>query len=211
VGQYPIARAAPAGQVENGGPSVERNLRSGSSLPADEYHFEQNAPAMETMRDLLGLGLEPRQLGVFQVCFRGVIVFVVALIIVRVANKRFMSRMTAFDAVLGFILASVLARAINGSAPFGPTLAVGFVLVLLHRLFSTLAFYSETLGSWIKGHSSVLVQDGKRDRRAMRAHKISNNDLLEAARMNGQVTELEKIRLATLERSGKISIVPSDS
>jgi hypothetical protein len=41
---------------------------------------------------------------------------------VRVANKRIFSKTTAFDAVLGFIMASMLARAVNGSAAFFPTL-----------------------------------------------------------------------------------------
>lgn len=182
-----------------------------AGAPGPKRLVAAHVSVMETVRHLLGLGLEPRHLDVLQVCLRGIIVFIVSLAVVRVGNKRFMSRMTAFDAVLGFMLASVMARAINGSAPFVPTLVVGFVLVLMHRLLSTLAFHSETLGNWIKGHSNVLVRDGKRDQRAMRRHKISDNDLLEAARMNGQVTELQKIREATLERSGKISVVPSDS
>src|SRR5690242_17980356 len=106
---------------------------------------------MHVLQDLLGLGLEPKDLGVLQVCLRGVVVFLVTLVIVRVGHRRFLSRMTSFDAVLGFLLASVLARAINGSASFVPTLAVGFVLVLLHRIFSALTFYWESFGRLVKG------------------------------------------------------------
>ncbi len=159
------------------------------------------------MKEILGLNLEPKDLDILQVCLRGIIVFFAALVMVRVAHKRFMSRMTAFDAVLGFILASALARAINGSAPFFPTLVVGFVLVLMHRILSGLSFYSERIGNLVKGHANVLVRDGKPDEKALRAHKISKNDLLEEARMHGELTELEKIQRATLERNGKISII----
>src|SRR3954467_9299749 len=59
---------------------------------------------------ILGIGLEPKDLNYLHVALRGIIVFIAALIILRVGNKRFLSKMSAFDAILGFILASMLAR-----------------------------------------------------------------------------------------------------
>src|SRR5207247_145000 len=80
------------------------------------------------------LGVEPKELTFLQVSLRGVIVFIVTLVMVRLSSKRSLAEKTAFDAALIVIIASVLARAINGSAPFFPTLGIGFILVLLHRL-----------------------------------------------------------------------------
>src|SRR5512140_2189616 len=161
----------------------------------------------DMMNGMLGLEAQPKDLTVTQVCVRAVIVFIVTLVIVRCAHKRFLSKMTAFDTVLGFILASGLARAINGSAPFCPTLAMGFVLVVLHRLVSALAFRSPRLGAWVKGQPDVLVESGVARADALRRHRISEHDLLEEARLNGQVARLEQIQTATLERSGEISII----
>jgi len=162
---------------------------------------------METVTYLLGLGLEPRELGVLQVCLRGIIVFVVTLAIVRVGHRRFMARLTAFDAVLGFLLASVLSRAIHGSAPFVPTLAVGLLLVLLHRVVSAMAFHWHAFSRLVKGGSDVLVIKGQTDEARLRRHKISKHDLLEETRLNGKVETLEQVELATLERNGKVSII----
>jgi uncharacterized membrane protein YcaP (DUF421 family) len=175
-----------------------------------DLNHRQNDPncKMDNLRELLGLGLQPKDLGILQVTLRGIIVFLVTLGMLRAGHRRFMSRMTAFDAVLGVLLASVLARAINGSAPFGPTLIVGLVLVLLHRIFSALAFYWGTFGTVVKGRSDVLVEGGKPDKKKLRTHKISQEDLLEEARLNGRISELSRIRQATLERNGKISIIP---
>src|SRR5665213_3486655 len=79
---------------------------------------------------LLGIGQPGGSLNTTQVCLRGIIIFVAALMMVRVGDKRFLSHKTAFDAVLGFMLASMLARAINGSSsPFWPSIAAGFVLI----------------------------------------------------------------------------------
>src|SRR5204863_1403355 len=116
---------------------------------------------------LLGLGIEPKDLTFLQVSLRGVIVFVATLVMVRFSSKRSLAEKTAFDAVLIVIVASVLARAINGSAPFFPTLGVGFVLVILHRTFSLAAYYSHGFGCLIKGKPAVVLQNGTLDRDSM--------------------------------------------
>src|SRR5215471_21352541 len=112
---------------------------------------------------MLGLGQNAASLTFWQITLRGVIVFVVALAIVRCGDRRFLSQKTAFDAVLGFILASMLARAVNGTAAFFPTLGAGFVLVLLHRAFASWARRSHRFGKLIKGQSDVLIRDGRLD------------------------------------------------
>jgi Predicted membrane protein len=161
----------------------------------------------ETVSSILGLSLEARDLTFIQVSLRAIIVFIVSLAIVRVGNKRFLSKMSAFDAILGFIMASMLARAVNGSAPFFPTLGAGFVLVGLHALIARLAFRSDAFGNVVKGTSQTIVTNGKPDRQSMAHAMLSEKDLLEEARLNGKVMRLEDIQLATLERNGQVSIV----
>lgn len=141
---------------------------------------------------------------------RAIIVFVVAIIMVRVGSKRFLGKMSAFDAVLGFILASMLARAVNGTSAFFPTLGAGFVLMGLHALFARLAYRYDAFGNLVKGTAQTVAEDGKLNREKMRREHISEKDILEAARVKGQVRNLDEIEIATLERSGEISIVPKD-
>jgi uncharacterized membrane protein YcaP (DUF421 family) len=116
--------------------------------------------------------------------------------------------MAAFDVVLGMILASVLARAVNGSAALMPTFLAGGVLVFLHRLLSWAAYRSDLVGRIIKGEPERLVTAGVTDERRMRAHFVSEKDLLGEARLNGNVSDLSEIESATMERSGDVSIVP---
>src|SRR5215471_3739180 len=115
---------------------------------------------------MLGLGQNAASLTFWQITLRGVIVFAAALAIVRCGDRRFLSQKTAFDAVLGFILASMLARAVNGTAAFFPTLGGGFVLVLLHRILAYWSRRSHRLGLLIKGRSDVIVRDGRLDQLA---------------------------------------------
>jgi len=165
---------------------------------------------ISTFNRLLGLGLDPKDLSFIQMSLRGIIVFIVALAIVRVSNKRFLSKMTAFDAILGFVMASMLARAVNGSAAFFPTLGAGFVLVGVHAVIAKLAFISDKFGILVKGNAKTIVAEGKMDVKAMARASISKKDLLEEARLNGQVLNPDDIQLATLERNGEISIVPKE-
>jgi len=162
----------------------------------------------DQIRQILGLGIEPKDLSFIQISIRGIIVFVISLLMVRLSNRRFLSKMSAFDAILGFILASMLARAVNGSASFFPTLGAGFVLVGFHGLIAHLAFWSDGFGNLIKGKAEAIAKDGQLDKKTMARAGISEKDLLEEARLNGQISKVEEIQLAILERSGQVSIVP---
>lgn len=156
----------------------------------------------------LGVGAEPKSLTFGQIAVRGIIVFIIALIMVRLGDKRFLSKKTAFDAILGLIIASMLARAVNGSAPFWPTLGGGFILVALHRLIAFSSRRWHAFGILVKGTSDLVVRDGQIIEAGMRRNDLSQHDLEEDMRLKGQVDEISKIKLAYAERDGHISIVP---
>jgi uncharacterized membrane protein YcaP (DUF421 family) len=155
----------------------------------------------------LGLGIEPKDLTFLQISLRGVVVFVATLIMVRLGHKRSLARKTAFDAVLLVILASVLSRAINGSAAFFSTLGGGLVLVLLHRLLALIAYQSHWFGILIKGRPETIVEDGHLILSRMRRNHISQHDLEEDLRLSSHMEKIDNVRLARVERSGDISFI----
>jgi len=161
----------------------------------------------QLLHTLLGIGTEPRELTFLQVSLRGVIVFIATLIMVRLSSKRSLAEKTAFDAVFIVIIGSMLARAINGSEAFFPTLGTGFVLVFLHRILGFAAYYSHTFGILVKGKPVLLVQDGKMARKNMLWEHISKHDLEEDMRLEAKTEDLSKIHVARLERSGDISFI----
>jgi uncharacterized membrane protein YcaP (DUF421 family) len=180
----------------------------------------KSGPAMETsdmntfsqlLHTLLGIGTEPKDLTFVQVSIRGVIVFIATLIMVRLSSKRSLAEKTAFDAVFVVIIGSMLARAINGSEAFFPTLGTGFVLVVLHRLFGIAAFYSHAFGILVKGKPVVLVQGGALQRKRMLWEHISKHDLEEDMRLDAKTEDLSKIQVARLERSGDISFIKTNT
>lgn len=96
------------------------------------------------------LGLDAKTLRVVQMALRAVVVYVAALVMERVGEKRFLGKTTAFDVILGITLGSVGSRAIAGSSPFIPTLVAGFVLVGLNWLLSAMAFRWSSFGTLVK-------------------------------------------------------------
>jgi uncharacterized membrane protein YcaP (DUF421 family) len=158
---------------------------------------------------LLGLGSEPKDLTFAQISLRGVIVLVFTLIIIRLGDKRSLSKKSAFDAALLIILASVLSRAINGSAAFFATLGGSAVLVGLHRALAYASCRSEGFRHLIKGKPSELVRDGKFIRPNMRRDQIAEEDICEDLRLDGE-EDLAKVKIARLECSGDISFIKSE-
>lgn len=156
------------------------------------------------------IGTGGGDLTVWQMSLRALIIYVTAILLVRVGNKRFMGKNTAFDVILGIILGSVLSRAITGNAPFFQTIGAGAALVGLHWFFSVASFHSHRFGTFIKGQERTLVKDGEIQWDNMRKSYISRNDLDMALRSTGKVTDPVDVAVANLERSGDISVIPRE-
>ena len=112
-------------------------------------------------------------------------IFLVCIVLVRIGDKRFLSKKSALDAVLGFIFASMMARAINGSAPFVATICGGFVLVLLRRGLAFLARRFHSIGRLVKGSSDLVIENGEINKDALAKNDYSEGDLMEDLRREG--------------------------
>jgi uncharacterized membrane protein YcaP (DUF421 family) len=157
---------------------------------------------------LLGLDLDIGDVDSIQMALRAIAIYAIMLVLVRLASKRFLSKASAFDVIVAIMLGSIMSRAINGSAPFLPTIVASAALLALHWLFATLATHT-SFGSLVKGEPRLLIKDGKVQENGLREAKLSENDLKEALRLQAGDPDPSKIKRAYLERSGRISIVPS--
>jgi uncharacterized membrane protein YcaP (DUF421 family) len=138
---------------------------------------------------------------------RSAIVYLLAIALVRFGKKRFFAQATAFEMVIGVMLGSVLSRAINGGGGLVPCLAAAAALVAMHWLCSFAAFRIPLLSNWLKGHTYVLVTDGKLDEKMMRDHHLTDEDLSAAMRRRGVPEDVTLVKKAVLETNGEISVV----
>ncbi|MGB3308102.1 MAG: YetF domain-containing protein [Nodosilinea sp.] len=169
---------------------------------------------MQNLNSLIShlLGLDASPLSVEQICLRAAVVYIVAMLMVRVVgDRRFAGKYAAIDIILSITLGATLSRAINGTAPFFPTLAGGVVLVAMHWLLAAVSFQLPQLEPWIKGRSRRLVQHGQVNHSAMKISHLTERDLKMILRSTGSLTDLDQVELACLEPSGDISVISQSS
>lgn len=147
------------------------------------------------------------ELEIWQVLLRALIVYLVALVIIRLGKKRLLGGSSALDVILGVVIGSMFSRTIHSAVPFLGSIVAALLLVGLHGMFAYIAMRFKGFGSVVKGHSRQLARDGQLDPDAMRAHDITEEDLKEAMRLKLNSEDISQVESATLERNGSISFV----
>lgn len=158
---------------------------------------------MEIVRALIGPddNAEP-----WQICIRALVVFVFGVLALRIAGRRTFSQATPLDIFVAIVVGSNLSRIMTGKASFFGGLGATLVLVVLHRALAMATLRWNLVAKVLKSTPVPLVRDGKEDRRTMDRHGIGMADLEEALRLE-QARNCDEVELATLEASGKISVL----
>jgi uncharacterized membrane protein YcaP (DUF421 family) len=143
--------------------------------------------------------------------FRGLVVYFILLIVMRLSGRRSLAKMTPFDFVLLLIIAETTQQALLGD-DFSITNAVVLILTLFITdiALSYLKQWSPAVATLIDGTPTVLIGRGKPDQRALQRARVSLEDVLESARQQHGIERLEQIKFAVLEVSGNISIIQGE-
>lgn len=156
---------------------------------------------------IFGVAATTDHLTALQMSVRAAVAYLVALLIVRVARRRFMGRNSAMDFIVAVTFGSTLSRGLTGNSPFWPVICACTVLVAVDLLLALVSCRFEHVGRLIKGNSVPLVRDGQVLRRAMLNNVISDDDLAQQMRLQGNASDLQATTLATLESNGSVSFV----
>jgi len=160
----------------------------------------------ELLDNVFGLSLKSEQLGYGHMAARAALMYILLIIVVRSAKKRFLSNATAFDFILTIMIGSIAARAMTGGAPFFPSMLGVVVMVCIHWVISWGARGSPTISQLIKGHDTLLIKDGQVLEKPLANAHMSRDDLDEDLREKG-ISNPGAVKEARLERSGKLSVI----
>lgn len=160
----------------------------------------------DLIRELLGLGKD--QLNASEMAVRAVITFAVTVAIVRFGDKRMFGKGTAFDTVVAIMIGSIMSRAITGQSPLFPTWVAGAVLIGMHWLLAVSSFHLDWFGPMVKGNPIQLIKDGQVQEGGVREGSVTQHDLEQALRIQGNEPDPSQIKVGYLERDGSISLVP---
>ena len=140
---------------------------------------------------------------------RAAAVYVLLLVIFRLAGRRTLAQMTSFDFILLLIISEATQNAMIGDDfSFTNGALVVLTLVGLDVLLSHVKRWSTAAETWLDGKPTIIVEQGRPKRDTMKRARVSEQDVLLAARETQGLERMDQIKYAVLETSGGISIIP---
>jgi uncharacterized membrane protein YcaP (DUF421 family) len=132
------------------------------------------------------------------------------LLVVRVLSRRPGAQLTLFEFVIVFLIGGVIILATVGNDRSVTNCATAIIAVgLMHRFVSWLKSKSPRLGRIIDGTPLVLLKNGEWQTETMKGMRLSPEDVMAVGRTKN-LTSIQEIRYAILERNGAISIIKAD-
>lgn len=159
---------------------------------------------MEWLDHLFG---KEDHLNTLQMSVRAVLVFLTALIIMRIGCSRTFGKEAALDNVVIILLGGVLGRVVTGASPFLPAMSACFSIILIHRLLAWICMYDHKVGNLIKGSKILLFNNGKPVTKNLKKTLITIDDLHEGIRLNLNEDDTGHVKDIFMERNGEISVV----
>jgi uncharacterized membrane protein YcaP (DUF421 family) len=142
---------------------------------------------------------------------RAAAIYGLLLVLFRVTGNRPLGQITTFDFILLLIMSEAIQNGMVG-AGYSLTNAVVVILTLvtIDVLLSLVKARLPRVEKWLEGVPLVIVEHGRPLSDRLHRSRVDVSDVLAAARKLHGLERLEQIKYAVLERSGDISIVPSE-
>ena len=142
------------------------------------------------------------------IILRAAATFILLLAVTRIMGRRELGEMEPFDLILLVVVGDLIQQGVTQSdySFTGAALALSTIAVLTVAT-SYLSFRVRRLRPVLQGRPTVLVLDGEVQSENLRRERITVDELQAEARQQ-QVMSLSDIRLAVLETSGRISVIP---
>ena len=140
---------------------------------------------------------------------RPALIYVALLLIFRITGKRSVGEITTFD----FLLLLVISETVS-SGLLAEDHSITAALIAALTLVSADVAISMAKQRWpnldriLESEPVVIYMNGTLQKERMRRERVSVDDILEAARQNHGIDTMDQVRIAVLERRGKISIIP---
>ncbi|MCD9025675.1 DUF421 domain-containing protein [Cohnella silvisoli] len=145
------------------------------------------------------------------VLLRTTFMYFFIFLIMRLMGKREIGKLSVFDLVISIMIAEIAVIVIETTEK-SLFLAVApiLLLVIVQIGISFFSLKSRKVRMLFDGKPSVLIRDGHLNREEMRKQRYNLDDLMLQLRDN-QVTEIEKVELAVLESTGKLSVIMKEN
>ena len=146
--------------------------------------------------------------GLGRVLIVGTLAYAALVLLLRISGKRTLTKLNAFDLIVTVALGSTLATVLlSSSVALAEGLVALALLILLQYLIAWLSVRSPTFQSLIKSEPSLLMHRGQYLYGAMKAERITREEILAAVRASG-AADASRIAAVVLETDGTLSVIP---
>ena len=141
---------------------------------------------------------------------RGLVMYVLVTVLMRMSGKRAMGQFTPFDMILLILAGNTVQNGINGgdNSLSGACLMAG-TLFALNWLVAWMSSRSIGFRWLVEGRPTLLAEDGRIFRDVLRRQLVSDADFDVAMRLAG-CARVEDLRRAILQPNGHIMIETAD-
>ena len=141
---------------------------------------------------------------------RAAMIYAVALIALRLAQRRTLAQWTAIDFAAAVATGAIIGRtAVDPKQPFVYGAVALLTLTAVHWLVS-FGRYNELFAKLVDHRVRVLVHDGELRHDQLRRCGLTTNDVLSQLRQQGHLS-LHGLRYVLYETKGGLTVVPSDA
>lgn len=145
----------------------------------------------------------------WEIVARTVLVYGALLVGLRLAGKREIGQMTAFDLVVILLIANAVQNAMVGpDTSLTGGLAAAAALLVANFATAELRDHIPLLRRVVEGTPTLLIHDGQFVEEHLRREHIDRDEVLMALREHG-VNDPSEVHTAVLEVDGSISVVPA--
>jgi uncharacterized membrane protein YcaP (DUF421 family) len=156
---------------------------------------------------ILELFGEGKDLTMGQMSARGIVVFFIALLLIRLSGRRSFGLHTPLDNIITIVLGAVLSRAIVGASDFLPVIATCTTITALHRVIGWSIVRHRRLSRLVQGDKMLLYEKGVFNAQNMGKALVCEEDVMEGVRKSALTEDLSKIEKIYIERNGQISAI----
>jgi len=163
-----------------------------------------------TLKEILKttLGLEHGFLQIIYMVLRGIILYTVAILLLRLKlNRKLIGTRTPINFILFMMLGSLAAAGITGGAPFLAVLITIISLMIFNRYVGALLFIFPSLEKFFVGSADILIHNGNIQWENMKKNYITHTDLLNAMREQLHTNDLSQVEAAYLATDGNITFI----
>jgi uncharacterized membrane protein YcaP (DUF421 family) len=141
------------------------------------------------------------------IVLRAIVAFFFVFLLTRIVGRRELGSLEPFDLILLVMIGDLVQQGVtqNDFSVTGMLLAGGTIAILV-VLVSYGNFKLPWLRPVLEGDPIIVVQDGEAIKRNLDRNRITHEELLAAARLQG-LASLDRVQWAVLETSGSISFI----